>query len=160
MHARILATGLLVVASAALAHEPVSWNGATYQVVLSAEESNGRSGMFTVAVTEPGGPPLHVHHDADEYFYVLEGAARFQVAGETREVAAGQVAFVPRGSEHSYRVVSEDGGRMLTIVIPGGFEDFFAAMAAENLVIPDDMGRIGEIAEQFNLTFVGPPLPE
>lgn len=160
MDCRWIAVMFVMAGSMALAHDPVSWNGAEYQVVLSAEESDGRSGMFTVTVTEPGGPPLHVHHDADEYFYVLEGAARFRVADETLDVKAGQVAFVPAGEEHTYRVVSEDGGRMLTIVVPGGFEDFFQAMVAEQLVIPDDMARIEEIASEFNLSFVGPPLAE
>ncbi|MGK7294591.1 MAG: cupin domain-containing protein [Candidatus Wenzhouxiangella sp. M2_3B_020] len=143
----------------AIAHEPVEWNGATYRVVLSSTESDGKSGMFTVAVKQPGGPPLHVHADADEYFYVLEGTVRFRVDERSDVLRTGEVAYVPRGTEHTYRVESEEGGRMLTIVVPGGFERFFEAMAAEALVIPDDMPRIGEIAERFELTFTGPPLP-
>lgn len=150
---------LLAIPIGATAHEPVEWNAATYRVVLSSEEADGKSGMFTVAVKQPGGPPLHVHADADEYFYVLEGTARFRVSERSTVLGAGEVAYVPRGTEHTYRVVSEEGGRMLTIVVPGGFERFFEAMAAEALVIPDDMSRIAEIAERFELEFTGPPLP-
>lgn len=157
---RLLVTAFLLTSSAAIAHDPVDWNGATYRVVLSAAESDGKTGMFTVQVSEPGGPPLHIHDDADEYFFLIEGSARFQVGGETQTVEAGGVAYVPRGEEHSYRIVSEQGGRMLTIVAPGGFEGFFEAMAAEELVIPDDMPRIEQIAERFSLTFTGPPLRE
>lgn len=142
------------------AHEPVQWGNATYEIVLSAEENDGKSGMFTVAVDAPGGPPMHIHEDADEYFYLLDGSARFQVDDESVTLGAGEAAWVPRGKEHTYRILSEDGGSMLTIVIPGGFERFFEVMAAENLRIPEDMPRITEIAEQFHLTFTGPPLPE
>lgn len=149
-----------LVAVNAQAHEPVQWGDATYQIVLSAEENDGKAGMFTVTVGTPGGPPMHVHEDADEYFYLLDGSARFQVDGESVMLGAGEAAWVPRGKEHTYRILGEDGGSMLTIVIPGGFERFFEAMAAENLRIPEDMPRITEIAEQFNLTFTGPPLPE
>lgn len=160
MGTKLFASALLLSAPAIFAHDPVDWNGGTYQVVLSASESDGKTGMFTVQVSEPGGPPLHIHDDADEYFFLIEGSARFQVADETQTVEAGGVAYVPRGEEHTYRIVSEQGGRMLTIVAPGGFEGFFEAVAVEELVIPDDMPRIEQIAEQFNLTFTGPPLQE
>ena len=41
---------------------------------------------------------------------------------------------------------------------PGGFEGFFAEMAAGQFAIPDDMAQIEESAARFNLSFVGPPL--
>ena len=144
----------------AWSHEPVEWNDTTYQVVLPAADTGGRSAMFRVTTSQPGGPPLHIHHDADEYFYVLEGRVRFHVDGRELTVNAGSAMFIPRGSQHSYRVESEEGADMLTIVVPGGFERFFEAMATEALVIPDDMARITEIAETFQLEFTGPPLAD
>ena len=144
----------------AFAYEPVEWNDTTYQIVLPAAHTDGRSAMFRVTTYQPGGPPLHIHHDADEYFYVLSGTVRFHVAGEDTTVGAGDAVFIPRGTQHSYRVESAEGADMLTIVTPGGFEEFFEAMAEEALVIPDDMPRIIEIAEQFQLEFTGPPLGE
>lgn len=158
MRVQIILLGVLLVAATASAHEPIEWNDATYQVVLAAEDADGRSGMFRVETNRPGGPPMHVHDDADEYFYVLKGTVRFEVDGQIRHLEPGAVVFVPRGAEHSYRVETEDGGQMLTIVAPGGFERFFEAVAAEQLVVPEDMPRIAEIAEGFHLRFTGPPL--
>ena len=160
MFSRITAIFLVLGLQPAWSHEPVEWNDTTYRIVLPAAETNGRSAMFRVTTAQPGGPPLHIHHDADEYFYVVAGRVRFHIDGREITVDAGNAAFVPRGSQHSYWVESEEGAEMLTIVAPGGFEGFFEAMAAEALVIPDDMPRITEIAEQFQLEFTGPPLGE
>jgi hypothetical protein len=70
----------------------------------------------------------------------------------------GQAAFVPRGTEHTFSVVGEDGGKLLIIVAPAGFEGFFSAVAAEDLRIPDDMDRINEIATRFKQRLTGPPM--
>lgn len=149
----------IVAGGTAAAHDPVTWNGTDYRVLLSAEDSDGRIGIFLSEVDQASGPPLHVHDDADETFYVLAGTTVFWVDGEERTVEPGGAAFVPRGVEHTFRVVDPEGGRHLTIVTPGGFESFFAAVAEEGLEIREDMTRIGEIAAAYQLRFTGPPLP-
>ena len=139
--------------------ETIEWNHTTYRVVLASEDTGKATSIFWSQTRAPGGPPMHVHDDADETFYVLEGRTRFVVAGEEVVVEQGQAAYVPRGTEHTYRVLDQNGGTQLTILSPGGFEHFFAAVAAEGLTIPEDMPRINEIAAEFHLRFTGPPLP-
>jgi hypothetical protein len=78
------------------------------------------------------------------------------LAGETVLRGACETAFVPRGVEHTFRVLSE--ARMLTILTPGGFEGFFAEMAAGAFRIPEDMPAVLESATRHHLTFTGPPL--
>jgi mannose-6-phosphate isomerase-like protein (cupin superfamily) len=141
------------------AHETFEWNHTAYRVVLASEDTGKAISIFWSQTTAPGGPPMHVHDDADETFYVLQGRTRFVVDGEEVVVYKGEAAHVPRGAEHTYRVLDENGGAQLTILSPGGFEHFFAAVAAEGLTIPEDMPRINEIAAEFNLRFTGPPLP-
>jgi quercetin dioxygenase-like cupin family protein len=50
----------------------------------------------------PGGspPPPHHHPDQDERFEVLEGTLRTRVGGEDRELGAGEVIEIPRGTPH------------------------------------------------------------
>ena len=141
------------------AHETFEWNHTAYRVVLASEDTGKAISIFWSQTTAPGGPPMHVHDDADETFYVLEGRTRFVVDGEEVVVEKGEATHVPRGAEHTYRVLDENGGTQLTILSPGGFEHFFAAVAAEGLTIPEDMPRINEIAAEFHLRFTGPPLP-
>ena len=66
-------------------------------------------------------PPLHVHHDEDEVFHVQEGRVRFQVGDERMEAKPGDVLLAPRGVPHTFRVVSPEGAKILTIS-RGGFE--------------------------------------
>jgi mannose-6-phosphate isomerase-like protein (cupin superfamily) len=46
--------------------------------------------------------PLHVHHQDDEAWYVLEGALRFRLGEETLEVGAGGGVMAARGIPHAY----------------------------------------------------------
>ena len=46
--------------------------------------------------------PLHVHHEDDEAWYVLEGALRFRLGEETFEVGAGGGVLAPKGTPHAY----------------------------------------------------------
>ena len=46
--------------------------------------------------------PMHVHHEDDEAWYVLEGALRFRLAEETFEVGAGGGVLAPKGTPHAY----------------------------------------------------------
>ena len=136
----------------------VEWLGVQYRTILKTEASNGAISI-TDSVSPPGsGPPRHIHHDADETFVVLTGDSEFWLEGKRFIRGPGQTAFVPRGKEHSFRIVSNVPSRHLVILTPGGFEGFFAEMAERNLRIPEDMATINQIAERYHLSFTGPPL--
>ena len=50
---------------------------------------------------------LHVHHEDDEAWYVLEGALGFTLGDRTIHAPAGSAVFAPRGTPHSFW---NDGG--------------------------------------------------
>ena len=55
----------------------------------------------------PPGPPrfialLHLHHNDDEAWYVLEGILCVRVGDKDVEAKAGSAVFVPRGTRHTY----------------------------------------------------------
>lgn len=124
-----------------------------------AAETNGSLTAFE-SVAAPGeGPPLHVHVNEDEIFYVLEGAFRFKLDGDLRAATAGTFVFIPRGVEHTWQNVGDEPGRFLVVTVPGGFERFFELFAA----IPADASPAEEfrrIGEEIGLTVAGPPLAE
>ena len=150
---------MLSMAAPVLAHEPLSWNGSQFEVLLDAKESGGSIGIFTETVPMPAGPPVHVHHDADEILFLIEGEARVFADGNERMLKKGELAFVPKGVEHTFRVTSEEGGKLLIIVTPAGFESFFAQVAAKGLKLPEDMERINELAADYHMRNIAPPLP-
>ena len=104
------------------------------------------------------GPPRHIHHAEDETFVVLSGEVEFWVAGERLLRGPGEAAFVPRGVEHTFRVVGDRPSRHLVILTPGGFEGFFREMAEARCRIPEDMPAVLQSAGRHNLEFTGPPL--
>jgi len=70
--------------------------------------------------------PLHVHHNEDEGFWVLEGEVTFEAGGEVVEAGPGDFVFGSRDLPHRYKVGSS-GARILFILTPGGFESFIRA---------------------------------
>jgi mannose-6-phosphate isomerase-like protein (cupin superfamily) len=136
----------------------IEWLGTSYRVLLSADQSGKNLGIFESINQAGHGPPRHVHQAEDEAFYLQSGAAEFWMDGKTYTVELGKTIFVPRGVEHTFRILGKEPARMLTIMTPGGFEGFFAKMAADNLRVPEDMDKIVPIATRFHLSFTGPPL--
>ena len=66
-------------------------------------------------------PPLHVHEDSDEGFYVLEGEVTVWAGGECRVLGPGQFALGPKGVPHTYHVTSAEPARMLVTSSSGSF---------------------------------------
>lgn len=60
--------------------------------------------------TDPGGgtdppryiAPLHIHHDDDEAWYVLDGALGVRLADQDIEVTTGGAVLAPRRTPHTY----------------------------------------------------------
>lgn len=71
---------------------------------------------------------LHVHHDSDIAWHVLEGKLRFRLANGIVEAAAGQTVFIPAGIAHTYG--DGDSARYLVIAPPKLFALFHALRAA------------------------------
>lgn len=142
----------------ALGDDFIQWGPSLYKTILTTAETGGAMSI-TDSVTRPGeGPPRHVHDDADEAFIVLTGEVEFWIDGRRMLRGPGEAAFVPRGVEHTFRVAGDKPSRHMVILTPGGFEGFFADMAAGQFAIPDDMPAIEESAARHHLRFTGPPL--
>lgn len=136
----------------------ISWLGATYRTILTQADSNGTLSIVDSESPLHSGPPRHVHDREDEIFIVLTGQLDFRLDGQRFTKLAGETAFVPRGKEHTFRVTGSGPSRHLIILTPGGFEGFFADMAAGQFRIPEDMPQILQSAESHSLRFTGPPL--
>lgn len=137
---------------------PVEWLGTQYEIILSKEQSGGAMSIVRSEAPPDSGPPMHVHADADETFVLLTGTAEFMLNGTRKMLRAGETIFVPRGQEHTFRVIGSAPCKHLVILTPGGFEGFFFEMGRDQLAIPDDMEEITKRAAHYHLTFTGPPL--
>ena len=104
-----------------------------------------------------GGPPRHVHHAQDEWFYVLEGVYRAEVGGEPFELGPGDALFAPRGVPHVWAHVGDGRGRLLIAFSPAGeMEAFLAALAEAGPAPTPDTLR--PLFAAHGMDVVGPPL--
>ena len=124
--------------------------------VKASEEETG--GVVSVIENEepPGfGPPIHVHHDCAEAFYVLEGEYVMFLADREVVCRAGSFVFIPRGARHGFRV-GDVPSRKLNFYFPasmvGFFEDLAAALRQET-VTDEDLARF---ADAHRMEIVGP----
>lgn len=137
-------------------------------VRVALARSGNHDGISVLEHRLPFGdsPPLHVHHDEDELFYILEGEVLFQI-GEVSQVArAGDALVGPRGRPHGFRVISKDGARLLTIS-RGGFEAAVRAASrpaeTDGLPVPVEptpamQANLGSICAANGIELVGPPM--
>lgn len=105
----------------------------------------------------PGfGPPLHVHHDCAEAFYVLEGEYVMYLDDEEVVCPAGSFIFVPQGVPHGFRT-GDGASRKLNFYFPasmiGYFDDLAAALRTQRV----SDGELAEIASRHAMEIVGPP---
>jgi mannose-6-phosphate isomerase-like protein (cupin superfamily) len=76
---------------------------------LAGRQLGGPDGDFVIVEWSDAGEsewdwiaPLHVHHDDDEAWYVLEGVLRFRIGDETFEAGPGGAVLAPKGIPHAY----------------------------------------------------------
>lgn len=73
--------------------------------------------------------PPHIHRDADELFYLLEGRLIVQVGLDEVEAGPGDMVLVPRGVSHGHLNEGDARVRWLTLFAPGGVEGYFRERA-------------------------------
>jgi mannose-6-phosphate isomerase-like protein (cupin superfamily) len=88
--------------------------------------------VVTLGAFPPGepGPPMHVHPNTDETFYVADGEATFQLGDREVWVGAGGLVFVPRGAPHTVWNSGDVAVRGLILVSPGDAEHAFVPVDA------------------------------
>jgi quercetin dioxygenase-like cupin family protein len=141
------------------------FGGARCTVKVDGEQTDGR--LYQVHITEQrgSGPPLHIHHDADETFYVVDGELIISVGDERIEAEQGDFVFGPKGVPHVY-VVRSERAEFLATFAPASMDRFFEELGgvpvepgepvpAASYPDPEEFAR-GVAA--WGVEIVGPPL--
>ena len=100
----------------------LDWGSITWFV--SPSTVDGATSSFGEVVINPTkGHDRHVHPDADEVLYVVEGTGRQTVGdGDEFEVVAGDAIWVPKGTPHSTFNTGWKQLRLIATYTPGGEE--------------------------------------
>ena len=138
--------------------------GMLQTVKISGEDTGGEYGLLEVVAPAGVGPPWHVHHEEDEWFYVLEGELTVWVADAKHVLKPGAFAFGPKGVPHTFYVESGEA-RFLVGFAPMQFEGFLREVgepAPERVIPPPPEGppdpeRLAEVAGRNGFEILGPP---
>jgi quercetin dioxygenase-like cupin family protein len=100
--------------------------------------------------------PPHVHTKEDEISIVIEGEIGFR--SEDQEVVLGKGGYIvkPHGEVHAMWNAGSTPARMIEIITPAGFEDFFREIDALGASGAIDMESVGALAERYALPFAEP----
>jgi quercetin dioxygenase-like cupin family protein len=131
--------------------------GGFTMTVKADPQRTGDSFSLLESAEPPGfGPPLHIHHDGAEAFYVLEGEYTiFLPSGEVR-CPAGAFIFIPAGVEHGFRVGASHS-RKLNLYVPAAMVGYFDEMASAGGT--RDGAALDELAARYGMEVTG-PVPE
>jgi mannose-6-phosphate isomerase-like protein (cupin superfamily) len=134
--------------------------GGLFDCKVSSKDTDGDLLIYDTIRHSKGGPPMHLHYNQDEWFYVIKGDFLVQVGEEKFTLTAGDSAFAPRTIPHAFAKINEDEGQMLILFQPAGsMEDYFAQVAKISKDIPKNQEEIlKDLYTSHGMKIVGPPL--
>ena len=97
------------------------------------------------------GAPVHTHANEDEYSYVLEGRVGVQLGDEVLEAGPGDLVFKPRGVPHAFWNAGDEPARLLELISPARFENYFRAVAPLLAVPERDEAALREVVARYEL---------
>jgi quercetin dioxygenase-like cupin family protein len=137
------------------------YGGGVQQWKATAAETGGSLFVLEDVIDADKLTPLHLHPDADEAGYILDGHIEIYTDGRRRHVETGGFFFTPRGTPHAFRGIAPHT-RMLVLQTPGSNDAFYLQASEE---IPADVSggavdfaAVGRAAESTGTTvLLGPP---
>ena len=114
------------------------------------EKVHGRRTNGVISIVEhpiaPGALVLpHVHADFDEWSYVLEGRVGARVGDQEFTAEPGSYILKPRRIMHAFWNAGPTPARIIEIITPAGFEDFFADVGEMLRTVGFDPERIAAL---------------
>jgi mannose-6-phosphate isomerase-like protein (cupin superfamily) len=141
-------------------------------VVRAAESVTGGLGVIGARFILDGGPsagrfslvehpiigrgmaaPVHRHTREDEYSFILEGRWGFWQGGSVAFAGPGDLVYKPRDVWHTFWNATDEPGRLLEVISPAGFEQFFAELADLIAAGPPDDQALSALNAAYGLQF-------
>ena len=113
-------TNPTVVRAAELAaYSPANHTGTSNVRVISAETVGATAIEVLIGtIVKSHGAKPHAHPHLEQCAYMIEGTGESQAEGRVEVMEAGTWSYVPAGAFHSFRVTSDQPGRVLVVYAP------------------------------------------
>ena len=130
--------------------------GVVTAVRATGDQTQGAYSLFEQILPPGAGMPLHVHHNEDETFFVLEGTITIWVGDQRITGTQGTWVFAPRDIKHAFRAEGTETARLLISLNPSGFENFIYALGEKNApTAPPDMEKVLPVARKYGVEIFG-----
>ncbi len=129
---------------------------------LLAEDTGGALFLFEDTMARDKTTPLHLHPEAHELTYVIDGEIEVEADGVRQRVRTGGLSFVPKGIPHAFIVVSAEA-RLIGLQTPGAVGQPFYRGASDPATADNadtlDLARLQATAADNPraITILGPP---
>ena len=104
--------------------------------------------------------PLHRHSREDEYSFVLEGRMGALLGDEVVEAGPGDLVFKPRNQWHTFWNAGDEPCRILEIISPAGFEQYFRELTAMGGPLKASPEQFAQLVERYGFESRPETIPE
>jgi len=104
--------------------------------------------------------PLHRHTREDEYSFILEGRMGALLGDDVVEGGPGDLVHKPRNQWHTFWNAGDEPCRILEIISPAGFEQFFRELDAMGGAINADPEALAALNERYGQQMQPESVPE
>ena len=126
-------------------------------IKVSTLDTDGGLSVAEITSFHKGGPARHLHHEQDEWFYVVEGEYVIEVGEERYEMGDGDSVLAPRKVAHVWAYVGEGTGSLIAALQPAGeIEAFFEDLA--KLSSSPEREELQRVFSSHGMELAGPPL--
>ncbi|MGN6629522.1 MAG: cupin domain-containing protein [Candidatus Nitrosocosmicus sp.] len=105
----------------------IDFRGTKMTLKVSGSDSEGNYLLIEMIHSPNTGPALHIHSDAPEAYYVLDGNYSIRCGKREYQTHPGDFVFIPKGISHNYQS-GPKGGKVL-VISPAGLEGYFKEVA-------------------------------
>lgn len=121
--------------------------------MIRSTRTDGRFALLEHTIPPRGlAAPIHTHENEDEYSHILSGRMGAMVGDDVVEAGPGELVMKPRGIPHAFWNAGDEEVRLLELISPGGFDQYFADMAPLlNASGAPDFEALAEIQRRYRL---------
>ena len=133
----------------------VSMLGVNISYKITSPETDGAYALLDYSMPPKfAGPPPHWHKVTNESFYVLEGKITFMMDSQVFIGEPGAFVYVPTRTIHKFSNEQDEPARMLSVITPGGFEEYFKELVtlaqSEPTWPPKDMSKVLALYQKYD----------
>ncbi|KAG6547371.1 hypothetical protein Mapa_010819 [Marchantia paleacea] len=142
--------------------------GILVTIKVLGDQTGGSYACFENTISPGVGPPLHIHTQEAETWYLLDGEMIWTVGRQTFHAQRGSFMHLPPYVAHTFSNKFDKPAHMLLTYAPSGFETWFtrvgvpvknsSAPGDSPLTTEEDLKKAQELAGDYGVIYAGPIL--